>query len=144
MTWSELRSLVNGFANTTLFTLAGTPVTAVSILTFVLILLVSAWMSRVAQRIVDRWLRTRGVLEEGTISTSKRLLHYGVILVGLGVALQTIGINLGALFAAGSGGGGGHRFRYAEHPPELCFRAHSAGRDGPSRSRTSCMSMERS
>jgi small-conductance mechanosensitive channel len=102
MSWSELRTLLDGFANTTLFTLAGTPVTAVSILTFVLILLVSAWISRVSQGIVDRWLRSRGVLEEGTISTSKRLLHYGVILVGLGIALETIGINLAALFAAGA------------------------------------------
>ncbi|MGD2123724.1 MAG: mechanosensitive ion channel [Gemmatimonadota bacterium] len=88
--------------NHTLFELAGTPVTLVSMLTLLVIILLSLWISKILQRITDRWLRLRGVLEEGAISTTKRLLHYGVILVGLGIGIQTIGINLSALFAAGA------------------------------------------
>jgi small-conductance mechanosensitive channel len=52
--------------------------------------------------VTERWLRSRGIDEEGTLSTSKRLLHYGVVLLGIGIAIQAIGINLGALFAAGA------------------------------------------
>ena len=102
MSWSDLLATINRAASTTLFSLAGTEVNAVSIVTFAVILAASAWISRLFRRITERWLRARGVEEEGTIATAKKLLHYSVILVGLGVGLQTIGINLGALFAAGA------------------------------------------
>lgn len=102
MSWSEFFAQLDTWANTPLFTLAGSGVTAVSIAVFVLILVVTFWVSRILRRITDRWLRARGVQEEGTIATSKRLLHYLVILIGLGIAIETIGINLGALFAAGA------------------------------------------
>ena len=102
MSWSEVASFLNQFANRPLFTLAGTGVTAISIVTFVLILLVSLWISGLLQRVSERWLRTRGIADEGAIATSKRLLHYAVVLVGLGIAIQTMGINLAALFAAGA------------------------------------------
>lgn len=102
MTWSEFFSRLDSLANTPLFTLAGTQVTAASILVFLLILMVSVWVSRILRRITETWLRARGVEEEGTISTAKRLLHYAVILLGLGVGIQTIGIQLGTVFAAGA------------------------------------------
>jgi len=100
MSWSDFSAWIRGLANTTLFTLANTEVTPVSIITFLLILLLSVWASRIIRRVAERWLRSRGMEEEGTITTSMKLLHYAVILVGLGIGLQTIGINLGALFAA--------------------------------------------
>jgi small-conductance mechanosensitive channel len=102
MTWSEFFSRLDSLANTPLFILAGTQVTATSVLIFLLILLVSVWVSRILRRITEKWLRARGVEEEGTISTAKRLLHYAVILMGLGIAIQTIGIQLGTVFAAGA------------------------------------------
>ncbi len=102
MSWSDFLSRLRSLADTTLFTLAGTEVKAVTIATFILILLIAAWISQLIQRVTERWLRSRGVVEEGTIATSKRLLHYAIILVGLGVATQTIGINLGTVFAAGA------------------------------------------
>jgi potassium efflux system protein len=102
MSWSEVLAFLDRIANTTLFSLAGTEVNTVSIVTFLLILLVSVWVSRLLRRITERWFRSRGVSEEGTIATAKKLLHYAVILVGLGVGIQTIGINLGAFFAAGA------------------------------------------
>ncbi len=102
MSWSDFLSGLDAVLNRTLFELGGTPVTLISLLTLVVIFLISIWVSKILQRIADRWLRLRGVLEEGTISTTKRLLHYGVILVGLGIGIQTIGVNLSALFAAGA------------------------------------------
>ena len=102
MNWTEFLFGPDGLLNRTLFRLAGTEVTLARLVTFGLILLVSLWISGILQRITERWFRARGVEEPGTIATTKRLLHYGVVLVGLGVGLQTIGINLGALFAAGA------------------------------------------
>ena len=102
MSWSEILAFLDRISNTTLFSLAGTEVNTVSIVTFLLILLLSVWISRLLRRITERWFRSRGVSEEGTIATAKKLLHYSVILVGLGVGIQTIGINLSALFAAGA------------------------------------------
>ena len=61
MSWSDVLATLDRLANTTLFTLAGTDVNAVSIVTFLLILLVSAWISRLLRRITERWLRSRRV-----------------------------------------------------------------------------------
>jgi len=102
MSWSEILAMIDRLANTTLFSVAGTDVNAFSIVTFGLILLVSVWVSRLLRRITERWFRLRGVVEEGTVTTAQKLLHYAVMLIGLGVGIQTIGINLGALFAAGA------------------------------------------
>lgn len=102
MNWPGLLSRLDTLANTALFNIAGTEVTATSILMFFLILVVTFWISGILRRITERWLRARGVQEEGVIATSTRLLHYVVVLVGLGIAIETIGINLGALFAAGA------------------------------------------
>jgi small-conductance mechanosensitive channel len=97
---AELGGRALALANFPIITLAGTDVTFVSILTFLFILIVSVWLSRILRRVSESWLRARGMDEEGTISTANRLLHYLVMLVGLGVGLQTMGFNLGALFAA--------------------------------------------
>jgi small-conductance mechanosensitive channel len=100
MSWADVFSWLRGISNTSLFTLANTEVTPVSIITLIVILLLSIWVSKILRRVMERWLQARGVDEAGTIATTKRLLHYAVMLVGLGIGLQTIGINLGALFAA--------------------------------------------
>jgi small-conductance mechanosensitive channel len=42
------------------------------------------------------------VTDEGTVGVVQRLIHYVILIVGIAVALQTIGINLNALFAAGA------------------------------------------
>jgi len=102
MTWSEFFTRLDGWANHRLFTLSGVDVNAVSILTVILILLVSVWVSRILRRVAEGWLRVRGVGEPGTIATTKKLLHYAVMVTGIGVAIQTIGIDLSTVFAAGA------------------------------------------
>ena len=88
--------------NTPLFTIARTPVTATTLLVVVLILVGTGLVSRLAQRGARRAFALRGVMDEGTIGIATRLLHYGVVVLGLGIGLQTIGLDLGALFAAGA------------------------------------------
>lgn len=85
----------------TLLTLSGTPVTVGTVITAVVILIVSWWVSRGLQRAIGRALQRRTVAE-GSITVITRLVHYAVIFVGIGIALDTIGFSLGALFAAGA------------------------------------------
>ena len=86
-----------------LFTLAGTPVTLGTLVTALIILLVAYAISRVMQRSSVRLMNRQGLMRDaGTQAAVRRLLHYVVMLVGLGIALDTIGIDLGALFAAGA------------------------------------------
>lgn len=88
--------------NARLFDVAGTPVSVATLLTGVLIMVVTVVGSRLAQRAIRRTLRMRGVEDEGTIGAVSRLLHYLVLTVGFGIAIQTVGIDLSALFAAGA------------------------------------------
>lgn len=88
--------------DTRLFSLGGTPVTVATLAVAVLIVVASLILSFLIQKAVTRALRRRGLAEEGTVGAMLRLLHYVVMLVGVGVALDTIGFSLGALFAAGA------------------------------------------
>ena len=66
-------------------------------------ILVSAFVvSRLVQRAMTRALAMRGITDAGTIGVSLRLAHYAIVLLGLGIGLQTLGLNLGALFTAGA------------------------------------------
>lgn len=85
-----------------LFSLAGTPVTVATVLVFVAIIVLTFLGSHLIQRALVRALRLRKVKDEGTIEVARRLLHYLVMITGLAIGLQTIGINLSALFAAGA------------------------------------------
>ena len=102
MSWRNIISTFRDFADQRLFDVGGTAVTVASLVTFVLIMLVTWWISSIVRRVAARTLVRGGITETGTVATIKRLLHYVVLLVGLGIALQTVGINLASLFAAGA------------------------------------------
>jgi small-conductance mechanosensitive channel len=91
-----------GVLDTPLFTLAGTPITTATILVFALIVGLTFLVSHLIQKAVAKALRLRKIEDRGTIEVAHRLLHYVVLAIGLGIGLQTIGINLSALFAAGA------------------------------------------
>lgn len=96
------RSQFDGILNAPLFTISRTPVTLATLLLFAGILLATFWISRLAQRGAQRAFALRGVKDPGTIGVATRLVHYAVILLGLGIGLQTVGVDLGALVAAGA------------------------------------------
>jgi len=85
-----------------LFSIAGTQVTVATLVVFVLIVLGTFVVSAILRRLVGRAMRLRGIEQEGSIRATQRLVHYAVLLVGLSIGLQTIGVNLSALFAAGA------------------------------------------
>jgi small-conductance mechanosensitive channel len=103
MNWLEER-LDLGFPllDYPLFNLGGTPVTIATVVVFLVIVLMTFIVSHLIQKALTRALRARKVKDEGTIEVVRRLLHYGVLATGMAIGLQTIGINLAALFAAGA------------------------------------------
>lgn len=83
-----------------LFVLGGTPVTTATVVVLAIMLLLVWWLSRLASRGVAAGLRRRGVGDDGNVRAIARLTHYLILSLGVGVALQTAGFDLGALFAA--------------------------------------------
>ncbi|MBA2627790.1 MAG: mechanosensitive ion channel [Gemmatimonadales bacterium] len=88
--------------NAPLFTISRTPVTLATLLLFLGIVLATIWISSLAERGARRAFALRGVKDPGTVGVATRLIHYAVLLLGLGIGLQTIGVDLGALVAAGA------------------------------------------
>jgi small-conductance mechanosensitive channel len=99
---ADARSSLDRVLNTPLFTLSRTPVTVLTLAAFVVIVALTYWLSRLAQRGTQRAFALRGVSDAGTVAIAARLVSYIVVLLGLGVALQTVGFDLAALFAAGA------------------------------------------
>ncbi len=85
-----------------LFSIAGTEVTLAAIFSFILILLASFGASLFFQRAADRVVAKRFSEQEGSFAALKRLAHYIIMLVGLGIAMEAVGINMNALFTAGA------------------------------------------
>jgi len=102
MTWDSVLSRASYWLVQPLFSLAGTEVTSFSLATFLLILLVTLVVSRMVKRAADRTVGERFTKNKGTRAAISRLIHYVILLIGLSVALQIVGINMSALFAAGA------------------------------------------
>lgn len=85
-----------------LFTLSGTEVTLLSIFIFFIIIFFSIVLSLILQKALKKALASKFKKREGTLAALLRLIHYTVVIIGFGIALQTIGINISALFAAGA------------------------------------------
>ena len=92
----------SGLLDYPVFNLAGTPITVATLVVFVTIIGATFVVSHLIQNALAKGLRLRKVKDEGTIEVARRLLHYLVVATGIAVGLQTIGINLSALFAAGA------------------------------------------
>lgn len=91
-----------GILDTPIFSIGNTQVTGAT-LVVALVVVVATWtISWLLQRAMEKALRIRGVARDGSIRAFKRLMHYAVLLVGFGIGLDTVGINLSALFAAGA------------------------------------------
>jgi len=90
------------FLSLRLFEVGDTTVTVTSVITFVVLVVVTFWVSRLVQNVVGRMLERGGVREQGTVLLVQRAMHYLVLISGVAVALQTIGISLATVFAAGA------------------------------------------
>jgi small-conductance mechanosensitive channel len=60
------------------------------------------WGSQLAERGFKRTFALRGVKDDGGITVTGRLVHHATMALGIGVALELLGFDLSALFAAGA------------------------------------------
>lgn len=85
-----------------LLTISGTEVTLFSISIFMLVIILSILISLVLQRAFKGALASKFKRREGTLTALLRLINYSILLIGFAIALQNVGINISALFAAGA------------------------------------------
>lgn len=85
-----------------LFELGKTNVTVLTLALFAIVVIITLAASALSQRALVRAMTFRRITDEGTVGVARRLLHYFVLLVGLGIGLQLVGVNLKTLFAAGA------------------------------------------
>jgi small-conductance mechanosensitive channel len=108
MNWQERIREGTALLDIRLFELGGTPVTAWTLATVLMILLATILIARVVRKAMERMLRGRTALEQGNIAVTSRLAHYLLLIGGALIALDTLGVSL-------------HRLRDAEPGRELRF-----------------------
>jgi len=104
ITFGQFTDAIFGLLNFSLFQIAGTPISLVTIATVAIVMAVASWLSRMVQSAVRQTtsLRLGHRINPATLKAIERLIHYLILMLGLGVGLQTAGVNLSALFAAGA------------------------------------------
>lgn len=93
---------VNDLLDFELLRLHGIAITVGSLLAAIAIIVLGVGLSALLQRATRRAWAARGSGDSRNVQAMLRLGHYTVMLVAFGVALETLGIDLTALFAAGA------------------------------------------
>ncbi len=83
-----------------LFTVQGQSITLIDLATFAIFVIATLIVSRLLRRSADAALSRRGVDDPGTKAMARRLIHYVILFVGLATAIDNLGFNLSAIFAA--------------------------------------------
>jgi len=99
---SSVLESIGSLVNNELFTIGDRPITPLSLVTAVVIVLFAFQFSSFLQRLVERGLRKLGIESEGTVGSLNRLIHYTLVVLGLLIAASQLGIKLEALLAAGA------------------------------------------
>jgi small-conductance mechanosensitive channel len=102
MDLSELARILDEVVKHPLFTIQGQAITLVDLITFAVIIVATLVASRVVRRSAETALSRRGVGDPGTKAIARRLIHYGILFIGLATAVVNLGFNLSAIFAAGA------------------------------------------
>jgi len=96
------QSFTEPFIRVELFKVGSTTVTPSTLVIAVVIVLLSFLFSRVFRAGMRRFFQQSGLTPTGEAGAVERLVHYGIIMLGILVAMRTTGIRLDALFAAGA------------------------------------------
>lgn len=97
---TDVRNSLDHLLTSPLFTIGKTSVTLSAMILFAAAILVTILAARLAEHGTRRGFAIRGVTDAGTAGVTARLVQYGVMLIGLGITLETFGVNLSSLFAA--------------------------------------------
>ena len=93
--WDEILDILRK----KLVSLGGVTITPAVLITVVLIILTAFWMSRLLRGMLRRNVFRRTHLNIGTQETISRILHYIIMLLGLFIAIQQVGVDLTTLAA---------------------------------------------
>jgi small-conductance mechanosensitive channel len=102
MSFKQIIDNLSSVLGTELFEAGSTRVTLGTLLMALLVIALTFGISSLAQRGVRRGMRRRGVVDEGVVDVTNKLLHYMALFVGFGIALRLVGFDLSTLFAAGA------------------------------------------
>lgn len=102
MSWQELIAKTKEILSIHLLEFGGTVITPQSVIVFLFILFVTWVISRLIGRALMRFFGSKTNAKDGSLKAMKRLTHYVVMLIGFAIALQSVGIKMQALFAAGA------------------------------------------
>jgi small-conductance mechanosensitive channel len=92
----------HGILGIELFKIGNTPISLMTLVLMTIVVAGSVIASRLLRAALKRALKKQGIGDEGGVAVATRLLHYLIVAIGLAIALQTAGVELGALFAAGA------------------------------------------
>ena len=96
------QSITEPFIRVELFKVGSTRVTPTTLVIALVIVLLSFLLSRAVRAGMRRFFQRSGLTPTGEAGAVERLVHYGIIFLGVLVAMRTTGIRLDALFAAGA------------------------------------------
>ncbi len=102
MDLAEFARVLDEIVKHPLFTIQGQAITLVDLVTFTLFVVGTLVMSRLLRKSADAALGRRGVNDPGTRAIARRLIHYLILFIGLATAIDNLGFNLSAIFAAGA------------------------------------------
>lgn len=97
MEWKEIIDFLDGLVHVKLFTLQDTPVTVLSMVIFVFLITATIYVSRLVKKGIYRFLRSKTEIDEGLKFTLSRVSQYVIVLIGVLISFQVLGINLTSL-----------------------------------------------
>jgi len=97
LTPAEIFNYIANLLNTTLFELKETPVTLLSIFIFLLFLIGFTYMGGFVKRLLNHKILPRFISDSGLRFTLARMTQYVVVIIGVFVSFQFVGIDLTGL-----------------------------------------------
>lgn len=97
MNFSEVMQTIQKVLNYTLFSIKQTPVTLLSILIFVLLLVLFAFLARIIGKVILKRFFSKLQVEEGTSYSLIRISQYIIMITGIIISFQFVGIDLSGL-----------------------------------------------
>ncbi|MGM0506476.1 MAG: mechanosensitive ion channel family protein [Bacteroidota bacterium] len=97
MSWSEIISYAHDLLTTTLFQLQQTPVTVLSIAIFLTGITFFLFLASFTRRMLLKRVLPRFEIETGLQYTLSRVTYYIILMIGLMVSIQFIGLDLSSL-----------------------------------------------
>ncbi len=94
---SEIFTYIVDFLQVTLFKIQDTPVTFMSVIIFVLFLVGFTFMASFAKRILNNRVLPKFIKDSGLRYTLSRMTQYVIVVIGVFVSLQFLGIDLTGL-----------------------------------------------